>query len=238
MNKAILNQTAAKTLATSLRLRGASAAGKKTIALHSLADAKLRSDSAAAVCLSALLFLRAYPDNAQIAKQAEAELERLSERTGAGKVVLSVSWRLACWIAEHFSSSARIDWDNPPAEEPLTELFESAFLTPERDILISQQYEQKQLVELLSGPKCTDLQGLIAAVRTLGKSEEASQRIYAMLGVWIQIDLPNYHSSLPGIRLLPGKLHFHSGKLKRSTSVRAQLRRKLPQPLKLKLQDN
>ena len=183
---------------------GGGIAGRRIDILRRLGTAHLANARQVLRLHESLVFLRAYPDNAEVLVQVEAMLHDFSERADliehrdaladsgvAGTdIYYRFYWVTARWLARHWPERLTIDWGEFDNRDQLVALLDLLLPYAENVALDMVDRAPKAWLEALGRDGETDATFLIHRFETLDGGETVRERLYE------QLDVP--------IRLVPG----------------------------------
>lgn len=193
----------------------------------------------------ALLFLRAYPQNAEIARAAENELRNFSNRIAALKFDLAplqhpevsgiagtsvtdtFSFYIVRWLLERHAAEVAIDWDWFEDENRLAETWPRFIPLLEEDTFVEANIPYREWLAAARKGR-PELPWLIEHFNQLQKSDKERAELYDSQQIYVRWK-PDYHASRTGMRLPARRLFYHRGPLIQRRDV--DFTRELVQPV-------
>lgn len=199
-----------------------------------------------------LCFLRAFPDDAAMMREAEDELSRFAGRvescreahSGAlpeaidNSGIVGTVYRypygfpMACWLLDRFGPAVEVDWDEYESRDedalasvlvPLVGWVETAALDDE--LLPSREWFDRTRGRRASGT----LRRLIGLLRRTNLPIEVQESLFNSLNLSIRWDLRDCAGSRTLLRTMPAKPFFHRGPMRgRTADLRREIARALP----------
>ena len=187
-------------LAAARRSHAPGAAGVKLELLGALGSLRLRRAGELAALHGDLLFLKAFPDDAEVRRAAERalasfakrmrglrarEIARLEDSALAGSVSRhTFEAAVAFWLAEHFGADAEIDWQNVDDSSGVDFLLGLVIARAEQDALESERLTTRQWLKRAKGPaRATDLSWLLGELTRQRATRASWQALYDRAGI-------------------------------------------------------
>lgn len=207
---------------------GESAATHKLELLAALARRGLPDASRVARLHEALLFLRAYPDDADVLDRVEAMLESFADRPDlkrhrraladsgiAGtEIHYRFYWPTALWLAERWPERLAVDWDAFDNRAELVDLLHLLVPYAETPGLDSFDFSAREWIDRLKGPGETDAAFLVTRFGALRADAFGRETLYDRLDVPIRLAPGPTTPSRTKARL-PIRVHFQARPLER-----------------------
>jgi hypothetical protein len=179
-----------------------------------------------------LLFLRAYPHNATVARKAEAQLRtfphrisllreqdidltslELPEASGiAGMSVTDTfSYYIVRWLARTHPAQVALDWEWFEDENRLAQTWPRFIPFLEEDAAVEANVPYREWLSAARAGR-SELSWLIESFNQLAKPERETAELYDSLQLYVRWT-PRFRSTRTGLRTATSKLFFHRGPL-------------------------
>ena len=186
-----------------------------------------------------LLFLRAYPHNASVARLAEAQLRTFSKRIAllhdqdidltplehpevSGIAGLSVndtfSYYIVRWLVRKYPAQVAFDWEWFDSENRLAETWPRFMPFLDEDAPVEANVPYLEWLATASGGR-SELTWLLEQFDQLSKSEKEKAELYDSQQLYVRWT-PRFRSTRTGLRLATPKLFFHDGPLIQRRDIR------------------
>jgi len=186
-----------------------------------------------------LLFLRAYPHNAAVARLAEGQLRTFSRRISflrdqnidltplehpevSGIAGLSVndtfSYYIVRWLARKYPAQIALDWEWFESENRLAETWPRFMPLLEDDAPVEANVPYLEWLAAASGGR-PELTWLLEQFDQLSKPEKEKAELYDSQQLYVRWT-PRFRSTRTGLRLSTSKLFFHNGPLIQRRDIR------------------
>jgi len=187
-----------------------------------------------------LLFLRAYPPNAGIVRQAEELLstfeQRVEQLRSAGEdlsdlgyaevsgivgtsISAAFSYLVARWLARHHRAKVNIDWDNYEKKDRMGATWPRFLPLLEEDSLVEANVPYRRWLETAKGRGGQDFNWLIDCFERLSLTEKQKAELYDSLEMPIRWDLGDSKATRTRMRRPVRKLFYHDGPLLKRSDV-------------------
>lgn len=197
----------------------------------------------------ALLFIAAYPDDADMLRRANAELRRIARITRdihqsnrrreidrladsgmAGTITTcAFSVEAAEWLARRFGRSVELDWEDGSAGEKLDECLNLLVARVERDGLLSDRLTTQEWFRLARGSQHkTDLAWLVDRFNRLDATPELREQAFESLDLRMRWSLTDKIASRTFARFPRRPTFFQDAAIVRAGSLREEMARPLP----------
>lgn len=219
---------------------GAGVAARKLALLAWLGRRRLAGAGHVARLHEILCFLRAYPDSAEVLREAERLLGGFSRRADlrghrraladSGIAGTDIHFRFfaptAAWLACRFGDRLRVDWKRFKNRDRLDTLFPLMALYGETPALDEYAYAAREWVERLKGPDETDAAFLVRRFQALRMDDFAREKLYDALDPPLRLAAGPGTPSRTRARFAGVPVVFQAGPLVRSRpSLRDEVRR-------------
>ncbi len=192
-----------------------------------------------------LLFMAAYPDDAEMLKTVNAELERVAavagksqgrswERaladTGIGgtRTTSQFTIRIARWLSERFGGDVELDWSDDEAVGRLEEFLPRITTTVEGDGLRNERYDTRAWAQMARGrSKQTDLAWLLRRFEQVDASESIKEEMFDRIGMRLRWTHNDFAMSRSGTRFPARPIFYQSDPLMRAIDAGAIISTKL-----------
>jgi len=225
------------------------AAAKQDI-LQALQPLAIRSPAMLQRYHEILCFLRAYPDNREILRRAESELQNFADRvrplvadddwaqarlsnTGIAETVVEYSydWDMALWLAKNFPGAVAIDWDayNEMETDALASVLPFLATWTENDTLDDPDQATEDWVSLAKGQGRSDFLWLVTRMQDSSLPSDVQRHLYETLELPLRWRPGNAQVTRSRSRLPVRRVHYQRGPIKRlKGGLRAETVRPLP----------
>jgi hypothetical protein len=196
-----------------------------------------------------LLFLRAYPQNARIARFSDSLLASFSERieklkeSGADisgfddpevsgidgtSVTDTFSFKIVRWLLERHPSQVAFDWDWFEDENRLAASWPRFMPLLEEDAFVEANVPYSSWLRAARNGK-REVAWVIEQFERLRLSDSETAELYDSLKLYVRWN-PSYRATRTGMRLRVGKLFYHRGPLvqRRDVVLREELEKSGP----------
>lgn len=220
----------------------------KRAALLALAGRPIRDPTLLLRFHEALCFLRAYPDDTDLLRLVEAELEAFSarilamrtagsteatqalEETGIAQtaILCPLSYPAARWLATRFPDGAEIDWDDAETEERLGAILPFLIGLSDEEALVEMGGSYRAWLAAAKGddPR-SDLGWILDRLERAPLGATARRALYDGLNLRTRWELRETPASRTLTKVPVPRVFFHRGALVR---FRGPLTRRLPGP--------
>lgn len=196
-----------------------------------------------------LLFMAAYPDDADLLRMVNAELRRIGRaaqqffriarpRTVAclrdtgmagSEMTCSFSLDTATWLAREFPGRVELDWDDDSASSALEEFLSFLTCRVEHDGLLSNRLTTRQWVRLARGTRQrSDLAWLVAQFGQLDAPPALREQAFEVLDLKLRWRLGLGAASRTLARFPRRRVFFQAEALSRTVDLRELMTRPLP----------
>ncbi len=205
-----------------------------------------------------LLFLRAYPQNASLARATESELRgfakrvlSLSERNvdlsalqhpevsgiAGTSVIDTFSFYIVRWLLERHSSEVEIDWEWFEDENRLAEIWPMFLPLLEEDAFVEANVPYREWLAAARGRQ-PELKWLFDRLKELPRSEQDRAELYDSQKLYVSWT-PNFVATRTGMRTARNQLFYHRGPLiqRREVNLLKELAEPSPPWQKLSLNE-
>ena len=186
-----------------------------------------------------LLFLRAYPHNASVARLAEAQLRNFPKRISllrdqdidltslehpevSGIAGLSVndtfSYYIVRWVARKYPAEVTLDWEWFESENRLAETWPRFIPFLEEDASVEANVPYLEWLATASVGR-SELIWLLEKFGGLSKPEKEKAELYDSQQLYVRWT-PRFRSTRTGLRLATSKFYFHDGPLIQRRDIR------------------
>jgi len=194
-----------------------------------------------------LLFIRAYPQNATIARAVESELRQFANRVSALDVDLAslqhpevsgiagtsvtdtFSFYIVRWLLQRHPAQVTIDWDWFEDENRLAETWPRFFPLLEEDTFVEANIPYREWLAAARKGR-PELPWLIDRFNALPNSDKERAELYDSQQIYVRWT-PDYNASRTGMRLPTRRLCYHRRPLIQRRDV--DFIRELAQPVTL-----
>jgi len=180
----------------------------------------------------ALLFLRAYPQNAGIARAAEKELRGFVSRVAALRkqevdltplehpevsgvagtaVIDTFSFYIVCWLLQRHPSQVEIYWEWFEDENRLAETWPRFMPLLEEDAFVEANVPYREWLRTARG-RSSELAWLLDRFNKLARPEKERAELYDSQQLYVRWT-PGFSDSRTGMRVAARKLFYHRGPL-------------------------
>lgn len=194
-----------------------------------------------------LLFVRAYPHNAAVARLSESQLRTFDRRISllreqnldlsplehpdvSGIAGMSVtdtfSYYIVRWLSRRYSAQVAIDWDWFEDENRLGQAWPRFMPLLEEDTLVEANVPYRRWLAAARSGRA-EILWLLERFDQLNKPEKEKAEIYDSQQLYVRWT-PRYRSTRTGLRIAPPNLFLHRGPLIQRRDIR--LREELDQP--------
>jgi hypothetical protein len=205
-----------------------------------------------------LLFVRAYPHNATIARMADEQLRRFPERIArltrqrvdlsllehpevSGMAGMSVadtfSFYIVRWLVRRYPSQVEIYWDWFEDENRLAQTWPRFMPLLEEDASVEANVPYREWLKAARGRRA-ELPWLIDRFDELNKPEKEKAELYDSQQLYVRWT-PRYASTRTGMRIPARRIFFHREPLiqRRDINLREELEKPSPPLRKLSLRE-
>ena len=144
-----------------------------------------------------LCFLRAYPDNPETLEQTEKCLNEFSSRNdlrkfknelaSTGIAGTPIDYRffhpMAVWLTRHWGKDLKIDWPEVEDTEKLMEIMPLLVSSAESSLFDDYDYDAKEWLQRLKGPKETEAEFLIKRINKIYRSSFEREALHDKLNL-------------------------------------------------------
>ena len=201
-----------------------------------------------------LLFVRAYPHNAAVARRAEAELRKFEKRISwlrernvdlttledpevsgiAGMPVIdTIGYYIVRALARAHPAQVALDWEWFESENRLAATWPRFIPFLEEDASIEANVPYREWLAAASGGR-SELLWLLERFDELSKSDNEKAELYDSQQIYVRWT-PRFRSTRTGLRSATSKLFFHRGPLIQRRDIRLHEALDQPPPEMLKL---
>jgi hypothetical protein len=201
-----------------------------------------------------LLFVRAYPHNAAVARLSEELLRGFGDRVSqlrkqdvdlsslehpevsgiAGTSVTDTfSFYIVRWLVQHYPSQASIYWEWFESDNRLAETWPRFMPLLEEDALVEANVPYREWLAAARG-RSSELSWLVERFDQLALSDKEKAELYDSQQVYVQWT-PALHSTRTGMRVPTRKLFYHRGPLIQRRDINLTTELKAAPPLLRKL---
>ena len=198
-----------------------------------------------------LLFMAAYPDDADLLRRVSAELRRIGRaarqfsRTARPRAVAclrdsgmagtemtcSFSLDMAAWLARDFPGRVELDWDDDSAGSALEEFLSFLTCSVERDGLLSDRLTTREWVRLARGARSrSDLAWLVERFGQLDALPALREQAFEELDLKLRWRLGLGAASRTLSRFPRHRIFLQTEALSRTVDLRELMTRPLPNP--------
>lgn len=195
-----------------------------------------------------LLFLAAYPDDADVLRIVQSELRRVArsaaslagdrnrrfarrlDDSGIAGTVNHCSFSLDCvdWLAHRFPRDVEIDWEDDSAGDALDEFLPSLAAHVERDGALSDRLSTRAWIQLAAGAKRNGLSWLVERFGRSGCGGDFLDRAFDSLELQVRWVLRDRAASRTWIRFPARRVFYQTDGLQRRVRLADMLRLPLP----------
>lgn len=191
-----------------------------------------------------LLFLRAYPHNAAVARAADAQLRTIAQRVSllrereadltplerpeasgvAGLAVTDTfSYYVVRWLFQTYPGQVSLDWDWFESENRLADAWPRFIPFLEEDALVEANVPYRDWLKAARAGR-SELGWLLESLDSLAKTENEKAEIYNAQQLYVRWE-PRFRTTRSGLRTRTSKLFYHRGPLiqRRDLSLRDEL---------------
>jgi hypothetical protein len=186
-----------------------------------------------------LLFVRAYPHNAVVARKAEAQLRTFPQRISrlrdlnidlttlespevSGIVGMSVtdtfSYYIVRWLWQTYPAQVTLDWEWFEDEYRLAQTWPRFIPFLEEDASVEANVPYREWLKAARAGR-SELSWLIENFNELSIPDKAKAELYDSQQIYVRWT-PRFHSTRTGLRIATSKLFFHRGPLIQRRDVR------------------
>ncbi|HEU5459521.1 MAG TPA: hypothetical protein VFU83_03470 [Pyrinomonadaceae bacterium] len=204
-----------------------------------------------------LLFVRAYPHNAAVARKADAQLRTFPRRISqlreqdidltslespevSGIAGMSVtdtfSYYIVRWLARTYPAQVALDWEWFEDENRLAQAWPRFIPFLEEDASVEANVPYREWLSAARAGR-SELSWLIECFNGLAKPEKEKVELYDSQQLYVRW-IPRFRSTRTGLRTATSKLFIHRGPLiqRRDIRLHEELDQPLPELRKLRLQ--
>jgi hypothetical protein len=213
---------------------------RKERLLRSLDKRRITDSSSLIRFHEALLFMRAYPQNARLLRLTERLLTSFAGRVDqlrragtdlidlnyievsgiAGTTITGTfSYDIARWLARRYPRALRIDWDEYKTKERLATVLPGFIPLLHEDSLVEANVPYLTWLRDVEGGAGRDLQWLLRRFEASDSSARQKGAIYDSLELPIAWDLGNSRASRTRARVQTGRTFYHNTPLIRRNEV-------------------
>ena len=196
-----------------------------------------------------LMFMAAYPDDAEILRLINAEqrrIGRIARRIMAGdskrarnrlsnsgiagtNLTCSFSLDMATWLTRRFGRAVELDWEDDSAGSALDEYLSVLVANVERDGLLSERFTTREWFGLAKGNRRrTDLAWLVEQFEHLDGSPQVREHAFDSLNLHLHWKLTDKNGSRTGVRFASRPIFYEAEGLHRRASLHEWMGLPLP----------